>query len=108
MGLFTQPTAAQLAVAKMDANLTALLEQMIATFYDCHRIVWQNQERATAEEIFAELGERGADYIVASEATIGYINSLAPPEKAVVSLKPEGVVLTPNPDGSITVTMPEG
>lgn len=104
MGLFDEPSAQQRTLQFLQDSLHGSLNTLRAAFDNGQMLVWENPYGLTPQEVFTALGENAGAMVAVSNATIAYINALAPEEKHIASKKPAETVLTVNEDGTVTLS----
>lgn len=115
MSLFTKPNVT--IASQISEQLTASMDMEIKRRNMFRTQGWKNvweNPRATPQEIMAALGQNAVKVLTASTVDAGWFTALASATGKPVSdfINPkylavkEGWVITPNVDGSVTVTPP--
>lgn len=97
------------------ATLSNVLDSLLGSFYStkaaCENLqmqVWSNPRGLTPQQVFTALGTRAGAMVSVVTQTIAWLNfmrtHLKTADAAIVSLKPAGVILTTNADGTVTLT----
>ena len=83
---------------------TGCFHQMRAAFQNADSFIWVNPYGLTPQQAFNALGNRSASLVDFLTRIAVAINQTGPDSMDVVSSKPAGVVLTKNPDGTVTLS----
>jgi hypothetical protein len=103
MSLLNDPTIEQQTVALLKDAVVGTLNFLKNSFDNAQRLVWQNGS-LSPQEVFDALGTDAGELVALSAALAAFINSVAPENKQVASLKPADVTLTVNEDGTVTLS----
>ena len=103
--LFTPPTPQQCTERTLADALVGAASVNLSTLENLERIIWANPWGLEPQEVFDILGEKASQLLALKAALLPLLAAAASAAKSrpPIELKPEGVALTINADGTVTV-----
>jgi len=95
-------TAAEQTAAALAGGCGALLDGLVDAYGRLWALVWANPYGLTPARVAAALGDRGASLFGRAAALAAFIAANAPDRP--LPGPPAGYTVTPNADGSVTIT----
>jgi hypothetical protein len=103
-----EPDPARLTVQLLLQFVVGGFEAEKAQLNNIQTYVWNSPYRATPQQVFDEIGTRGGSLVAYVVTTLSYLNSVRlrfkNPGEEIKNLKPPGVIVTVNPDGTVTLS----
>lgn len=102
MDLFNDLTPEQKTILQIRDSAIGARNVMLAAVNNCEALIWTNPYGLTPQEVFTALGTAGKD-LLAVKAAVLPIFAAAGGEQPR-QLKPEGVTLSADDDGNVTIS----
>ena len=104
MALFDEPTVSESTGRMIRDDLIGWVNHSRAMFDGLQRLVWQNPYALAPQQVFDIIGTRGKDLLTWATDLAAMVAKHVSVDKRLVSLKPAGVVVTINADGTVTLS----
>jgi len=101
--LFRPPTAAEQTARIIADTLEGAKHVNRSALENVERLIWQNPYGLTPQQTFDILGTRAAGLLTLKDSILPMLDAAFPGE-TVDRLKPDGVTLAVNEDGTVTVS----
>ena len=84
---------------KLRTSARRLMKNIVSQHDQILKLVWQNEEGLTPQQVFDAFGEEAGDALTLSRNLVDFVNAQVPGTIDVSGLP----TLTTNPDGTVTV-----